>query len=71
MTAYTVVEYENGRRLEWGHTVESKAKTPAGFLRLFYAQFPRAPRGCFAAVLEPAGAAVYFGVMLSCRFVEA
>lgn len=50
MTAFTVIDFEDGRARYDAHPVTSKAKTPAGFLRLFYARWPDAPRGDFYAV---------------------
>jgi len=61
MTAFTVIDFEDGRALEDLHPTTSKARTPAGFLRLFYARWPDAPRGDFYAVtmLDDSGADIY------------
>ena len=57
MAKYRVIDVETGN--EDLHPVESKAVTPAGFLKLFYARWPKAPRGRFFVVPDDDGAVVY------------
>lgn len=53
-TEYRVIDREEGN--EDLHTVTSRASTPQGFLKLFYARWTTAPRGGFYAVVMPMGA---------------
>lgn len=70
MRKFRVIQVDDGRRLEWLDGIQSKARTAPGFLRLFYKQFPHAPRGDFSAVITANGAAIYWGFSLSAEFIE-
>lgn len=47
---YRKRNHEAGRVSEAHETFETRAKTPQGFLALFYANNPNAPRGDFACL---------------------
>lgn len=62
-TEYRVIDREEGN--EDLHTVTSRASTPQGFLKLFYARWPTAPRGGFYAVVTSKGAEI-----VSCQTIR-
>lgn len=57
---FRVVSIENGSCTEDHHPVETAATTERGFLRVFYARWPHAPRGEFTVVIDADGAATVF-----------
>ena len=50
MRRYQVTEYEDGRSRESVDLETTSAKTPAGFLALFYRRNRNAPRGGFVCL---------------------
>ncbi|USN14358.1 hypothetical protein PAPPERLAPAPP_01220 [Brevundimonas phage vB_BpoS-Papperlapapp] len=50
MKRYSVTDYEDGRSRDLPDLEETAAKTPAGFLALFYRRNRNASRGAFACL---------------------
>lgn len=69
---YVYVTFDDGRQ-EHSPVITSAARTAAGFLRLFYLQERKAPRGDFFAELRPFGAEIFtkVGHYKAAMFLEA
>lgn len=52
---FRVIDFEGGKRTEMLHTVDSAAKTPFGFIQLFYRQWPTAVKAAFEAQVDADG----------------
>lgn len=57
---FRVISIEGGLRNEDLHPVQSKASTENGFLKLFYARWPTAPRGDFVVEIDADKAATVY-----------
>lgn len=56
---FQYVTFDDGRQQEHFSPVITSSRTAAGFLRLFYLQETKAPRGDFFAELRPFGAEIF------------